>query len=136
MPRILLIDDDSTLRRALRIALERSGYIVVEAANGKEGLTAFASQAADLVVTDLIMPEVEGVETIRELRKVSAGVPIIAISGGGRGSAEDYLHYARLFGASRVFEKPFDIDTLRDAVATLLGPAGGPGAAGCAVTPS
>jgi DNA-binding response OmpR family regulator len=121
MLRILLIDDDSTLRRALRIALEKSGYEVVEAANGREGLAAFALQPADLVVTDIIMPEVEGVETIRGLRKASVAVPIIAISGGGRGSAEDYLYYAKIFGANRVFEKPFDIDTLRAAVASLLG---------------
>lgn len=121
MPRILLIDDDTTLRRALRIALEKSGHEVTEAADGREGLAAFALQRADLVVTDIIMPEMEGVETIRGLRKASLGVPIIAISGGGRGSAEDYLYYAKIFGANKVFEKPFDIDTLRAAVATLLG---------------
>ena len=126
MPQILLIYDDPTLRRALRIALERSGHQVAEAANGREGLAAFAAQPADLVVTDIIMPDVEGIETIRKLRRQSQMVPIIAISGGGRGSAEDYLLYAKVLGATRVFEKPFDIDTMRSAVASLLdGSAGG-----------
>jgi DNA-binding response OmpR family regulator len=122
MPRILLIEDDNLLRRALRIGLERSGYEVSEATNGREGLTAFKTAPADLVVTDLIMPEVEGIETIRGLRKMGIGVPIIAISGGGRCSADEYLHVATLLGASQVIEKPFEIDALRTAVAQLLAP--------------
>ena len=120
MPQILLIDDDPTLRRALRIALEKSGHHVAEAANGREGLAAFSAHPADLIVTDIIMPDVEGIETIRRLRGQSKRVPIIAISGGGRGSAEDYLLFAKALGATQVFEKPFDIDTLRAAVASLL----------------
>jgi len=121
MPRILLIDDDAALRRALRIALTKSGHEVAEAADGREGVAAFTRRTADLVVTDLIMPEFEGVETIRSLRRLDAGVPIIAISGGGRGSPEGYLRVAAHLGANRVIEKPFEIDTLRDAIADLLG---------------
>jgi DNA-binding response OmpR family regulator len=120
MPRILLIEDDTTLRRALRLGLERAGHEIVEAGNGREGIAAFRRTPADVVVTDLIMPEVEGVETIRRLREMGATVPILAISGGGRGSPRDYLHIAQHLGANQVLEKPFEIDALRTAIATLL----------------
>jgi len=121
MSRILLIDDDPTVRLALRLALEMSGYEVVEAVNGREGLAAFAVQPPDLVVTDLIMPEIEGVETIRALRKMSPTLPIIAISGGGRSSAMGYLQDVRLFGANEVFAKPFELDVFQAAITHLLG---------------
>ncbi len=120
MSRILLIEDDTTLRRALRLGLEKSGHQIMEAGNGREGIAAFRTTPADLVVTDLIMPEVEGVETIRSLREMSARVPILAISGGGRGSPRDYLHIARHLGANQVLEKPFEIDAFRTVIATLL----------------
>ena len=120
MSLILLIEDDKSLRRALRLGLERSGHEIVEAGNGREGIAAFRAMPADLVVTDLIMPEVEGVETIRGLRALGAKVPIIAISGGGRGSPKDYLNIARHLGANHVLEKPFELDALRTAIAGLL----------------
>jgi DNA-binding response OmpR family regulator len=122
MSLILLIEDDTPLRRALRLGLERSGHEIVEAGNGREGIAAFKARSADIVVTDLIMPEVEGVETIRGLRALGARVPIIAISGGGRGSPRDYLQVARHLGANHVLAKPFEIDTLRTAIASLLAP--------------
>ncbi len=121
--RILLIDDDQTLRRALRLSLEQSGYTVTDAEDGGQGLRAFAAQPAELVITDIIMPDVEGMETIRELRKLSPAVPVIAISGGGRITSDDYLHMAKLLGASAILAKPFDIEVLRGAVARLLAPA-------------
>ena len=121
MHRILLIEDDQMLRRALRIALVKSGYEVVEAGNGHEGLMAFKAKPVDLVVTDLIMPEMEGVETIQVLRKLSPYLPIIAISGGGRGSPADYLHFAQKLGAARAFAKPFEPGELCAAVGSLLG---------------
>jgi DNA-binding response OmpR family regulator len=127
MPRILLIDDDQTMRRALRIALEKSGHEVAEAGNGCEALVAYRLRPADLVIADLIMPEMEGVETIRALRKLRPELPIIAISGGGRGSPENYLHLAQQFGAAKTFAKPFDFGILDAAVTSLLGGAGGPG---------
>jgi DNA-binding response OmpR family regulator len=120
MALILLIDDDATLRRGLRIALEKSGHEIVDVANGREGITAFTRRPADLVVTDIIMPDVEGIETIRLIRKVNAVVPIFAISGGGRGKPSDYLHLAKVLGATQVFAKPFDVDALRAAIATEL----------------
>jgi len=74
----------------------------------------------------MVMPESEGVETIRKIRKLSAKVPIFAIPGGGRGNPEEYLGFAILFGANQVFEKPLEIDAFRAAIATLLEPADGP----------
>ena len=121
MANILLIDDDQTLRRALRLSLEKLGHAVVEAREGQAGLAAFKSQPIDLVITDLIMPEMEGVETIRALKKLSPGVPIIAITGGGRGSPENYLSIAQQFGAAKVFAKPFEFAALCSAVTMLLG---------------
>ena len=121
MARLLLIEDDQTLRRALRIALVKSGYEVVEAGDGHEGLLAFKAQPVDLVITDLIMPEMEGVETIHALRQLSPFLPIIAISGGGRGSPENYLHIAQKLGAAKAFAKPLEPSELCAAVASLLG---------------
>jgi len=120
MSRILLIEDDQPLRRALRIALEKSGHLVVDAADGRKGLSAFKAQPAELVITDLIMPEMEGIETICALKKLNPALPIIAMTGGGRTVADDYLHIAQLCGATQVFAKPLEPDTLCAAVATLL----------------
>jgi len=120
MFRILLIEDDRTLRRALALTLSKKGYDVTEAENGDEGLRAAREQRVDLVITDLIMPGKEGLETIRELRRHSPLVPIIAITGGGRGAATNYLQMAAQFGAAKVFEKPFDFSALCEAVGTLL----------------
>ena len=121
MPRILLIEDEPSLRRALCLALERSGHEVIEAGDGREAMAAFQAQPVDLVVTDLIMPEMEGVETIRALRKLSPVLPIIAITGGGRGAPASYLTLAQRFGASKMIAKPFEPDILCKAVASLLG---------------
>ncbi len=121
MPRILLIEDDQPLRRALRISLEKMGHEVGEADDGREGLALFKVHAFALVVTDIIMPGMEGMETIRALRLLRPHLHIIAISGGGRGSPDNYLHLARHLGAALVFEKPFEFTALCAAVATLLG---------------
>lgn len=109
----------------LQIMLEKFGYEVVTAQDGKQGLNAYHTHGADLVITDLIMPEMEGSETIRALRQLSTTVPIIAMSGGGRGTSDNYLTVAKHFGVSMVLPKPFEIDTLCAAVASLLGGTGG-----------
>ena len=127
MPRLLVIEDDQPLLRALRLALEKLGHEVHEAGDGQAGLAAFQAHAIDLVVTDLIMPEMEGVETIRAIRKLSKTVPIIAITGGGRGTSIDYLRMAQAFGAQEVFEKPFELEILCAAVARLLADGKQPG---------
>lgn len=120
MPRILIIDDDSDVRKALRKMLEKEGYAVDEATDGGKGLIAYISEPADLVITDMIMPETEGIETIRELKRHNANVKIIAISGGGRNSPEGYLEMAEAFGVNRTFMKPIFKNKLMRAVRDLL----------------
>lgn len=120
MRRILLVDDDAALRKLLRFNLTKMGYEVVEAANGNEALEIQKNDPAELVLTDLIMPEKEGLETIGELRKKYPGARIIAMSGGGRGSAADYLKVAKMLGVDHVMAKPFSFKELADAVAGLL----------------
>ena len=98
MPKILLVDDDDSFRKMLRLTLTKMGYDVVEARDGKEALVLHHQLSPDLVLTDLIMPEKEGLETIEELRRVYPGIKIIAMSGGGRLSATNYLKVAKLMG--------------------------------------
>lgn len=120
MKRILVIDDDWQMREMMHQALERAGYEVVDAANGKIGLNLHRDKPVDLVITDLIMPEKEGIETIRELRKDYPELKIIAISGGGRASAEGYLSVAKTIGADRTLSKPFDLKNILETVKELL----------------
>ncbi len=91
----------------LRATLAELGYTVTEARNGKESLALHKSNPADLVITDLIMPEKEGIETISELLSLQPELKIIAMSGDGRVSAKDYLPIAKWLGAARVLTKPF-----------------------------
>jgi DNA-binding response OmpR family regulator len=120
MSTILVMDDDEQVRAMLRQALEREGYEVLDAPDGKEGMRLFREQGADLIITDLIMPEKEGLETIMELRRDFPDVKIIAISGGGRVSADEYLDQAYKFGARVILTKPFALEELLDAVRELL----------------
>jgi DNA-binding response OmpR family regulator len=121
MSLILVIDDDEVIRALLRDFLERDGYEVMEAENGKIGLKLLRENGADLVITDLIMPEKEGIETIRELRKDFSDVKIIAISGGGAIGPETYLQMAKSMGAHRVFGKPFSLQEISEAIRELIG---------------
>jgi DNA-binding response OmpR family regulator len=123
MARILLVDDDEPFRKMLRLTFTKLGYEVVDAANGREALRLHAALPADLVITDLIMPEREGLEIIMELHKRQPALKIIAMSGGGRINARDFLVIAKTFGASRTFTKPFATAELAAAVAELLGQA-------------
>jgi DNA-binding response OmpR family regulator len=120
MQRILLVEDEDGLRKLLRLNLTTMGYEVSEAANGKEALALQESEPADLIITDLVMPEKEGVETIGEIRKKYPSAKIIAMSGGGRASADNYLKIAKIMGADLVMAKPFSFQDLATAVATLL----------------
>lgn len=119
--RILVIDDDDQMRVLLRQVMEWAGYEVEEAENGREGMQKQRRQPTDLVITDLIMPEQEGLETIGLLRKEFPRTKIIAISGGGRIGPEAYLPAAQELGADRVFSKPFDVRELAGAVKELIG---------------
>ncbi len=117
---ILLIDDDSGVRSIVRAMLERMGHDVLTAADGNEGLDVFRRYRAEIVITDLLMPFKEGLETIRELRQLAPDLLVLAISGGGRTlSAERVLDLARSLGADGVLEKPFGQAELEAALGEL-----------------
>lgn len=119
MLRVLIVDDEPQMRRMLRESLERAGYAVDEACDGLHALARFAENRPDLVITDMIMPQREGVETIQALRAKCPALPIIAISGGGMRDPKDYLVIATAMGASRVFAKPFRVDEVLTAIAEI-----------------
>jgi CheY-like chemotaxis protein len=119
MARILIIDDDSQILDMLRQTLERDGHEVVDASDGKEGLILYRKNPTDLIITDLIMPEKEGIETIMELRQDFPDVKIIAISGGGRLEPGQYLSMAKSFGVQYTFAKPVEREDLLEAVREL-----------------
>ncbi len=120
MSRILIIEDDPQTRDMLSQLLQRSGYEVSVAADGIDGLREFRKAPADLVLTDLLMPGKEGLETIRDLLDEFVGVKIIAMSGGGRLGNLGYLAAAEKLGATRVFAKPIDIPLLLTTIKELL----------------
>ncbi|MBM3262441.1 MAG: response regulator [candidate division Zixibacteria bacterium] len=120
MALILVADDQEQIRLMLKSLFEQFGYEVLLAINEPEALARYHSQPADLVITDIMMPDMEGIETIRELRKINPGVRIIAMSGGGTIRANEYLRMASMFGARRVIEKPFDLRDMLIAVRACL----------------
>jgi DNA-binding response OmpR family regulator len=106
--RILIIDDDLAVRDTLIAILEDRGYEVMTAVNGQQGLAVFRSERPDLLITDIVMPVKEGLQTIREIREERPDMKIIAISGGSRTERHDFLEIARQLGAWDVVVKPFD----------------------------
>ncbi len=108
MKKILIIDDEAPIRKMLKKLLEKNDYHVLEADNGKMGIDSYTKNKPDLIITDLIMPEKEGLESIRELKKLNPDIKIIAISGGGITDPKMYLNLASKFGAVRTFSKPID----------------------------
>ena len=118
MPRILVIDDDPDMRALLEQTLKSAGQEVVLAADGKEGMEQYRAKAADLVITDIYMPNQEGLETIREFRGRFPKVAIIAMS--GRGDAGAMLSIAQKLGAVEILQKPFLADELLTAVGKAL----------------
>jgi len=124
MKTILIIDDDKAVLGLFTQALENNGYSVVQAADGREGLRLFEVAPTDLVITDIMMPEMDGLELIPKLRKKSPDLPIIAISGGMRNATISFLPQAKIFGACRVFVKPVSLSVLLQAVKELLGESG------------
>lgn len=111
MARILVIDDNDVMRTLIVGILESAGHEIDEASNGDDGLQKFRENGADLVITDLVMPGKEGIETIRELRQTSHALPIIAVSGAFTGSPI-YLKAAATFGATITLQKPFALERL------------------------
>jgi CheY-like chemotaxis protein len=120
MQSILVIDDDKLMCMALARILVSAGYTVTQAFDGDEGLQLYRTYGFDLVITDLIMPDKEGIQIIRELRKENGKIRIIAMSAGGRGGATDYLKWARLMGAKQCLSKPIKREDLLNAVSTVL----------------
>lgn len=120
MAKILIIDDEEQVRLYLRTILEPEGHEVVEAGNGKIGLQLYREEPADLIITDIFMPEKEGLETIMELRRDYPEVKIIVISGGGNRANLDVLPMARRFGALRTLAKPFTRQDMLSAVRDAL----------------
>jgi len=119
LTRILIVDDDQQVRTMLRITLKREGYEVSEAANGSEAIQLYRANPGGVVITDIVMPEKEGIGTILELKKDFPTVQIIAISGGGKNDAQDYLKVAKTLGAKYTFAKPVDRADLLAAVKEL-----------------
>lgn len=120
MADILLIDDDNDFRDVLASALEHAGHTVRQAANGVDGLKRYREQPADLVITDIVMPEKEGLATIRDLHRDYPAARIIAMSGGLAHDPKLYLHMAEKFGAHAVLAKPFHLSELIKAVEAAL----------------
>ncbi len=125
MARILLVDDEPSIRALFGEVLALEQHEVTTAGDGNAALAALAHGTFDLVVTDIVMPDKEGIEFIRETLQLRPDLPIIAMSGGGRGSSADYLTLASLLGARMTLAKPFSARELLDAVARVMQ---GPGA--------
>jgi len=121
MAKIIVIDDEPYILLMLKKMLEKEGHIVDMATNGVEGIELYHKNGADLIITDIVMPEKEGLETIINLKSENPSLKVIAISGGGRVDSREYLHSASLLGAERIFQKPFKKDEIVQAVNELLG---------------
>jgi len=119
--RILLVDDEPAILEVLRQALIAEGFEVVTAANGNEAVEQAKLQVFDLVLTDLIMPEMDGIQTMLELRAVHPGIRIIAMSGGILSGGGDFLPLARQLGAQSILKKPFEYRVFMDSVRDALG---------------
>jgi CheY-like chemotaxis protein len=120
MPTILLVDDDEIIRRMLRVTMERMGHQVLDARNGREALEVLDANAIDVILMDLMMPEKDGVETIKELRNRKPFPKIIAMSGGGRVKPGALLPVAQHLGACSTLAKPFSNDELNEAINAAL----------------
>ena len=121
MARILLVDDEISIRRLLQTILAHEGHEVTTACDGNEGLSLVNLAIFDLVITDLIMPDKEGLEMIREIRKSHPNLKIIAMTGGGHGNPTEYLTWAKAFGVQETVLKPFTRDEMVTAVRSTLG---------------
>jgi CheY-like chemotaxis protein len=120
MLRVVVIDDEPGIRRSLRVLLGRFGYEAHEAADGQEGLRLCRELAPDLVITDIHMPGVDGIEVIAALHAMLPGLPIIAISGGDQSATLNLLGSAGLLGAVASLRKPFTVTEVLEAVSLAL----------------
>jgi DNA-binding response OmpR family regulator len=120
MKRILLVDDDALARGYFKTLLTDAGYEVVEAEDGQKAVEIHEKGDVDLIVMDIFLPKVSGLDAIMELDPGSTGTPIIAISGGGAGTGADPLELAKTLGAAKTFRKPFEYKEFLGAVKELL----------------
>lgn len=120
MPGVLIVDDEKGMRKIINISLTRRKFEVFEAENGRDAISHFKPSITDLVITDLIMPEEDGLEVIMKLRKLKPTIKIIAISGGGIVGPRSYLDMAKVLGADAVYSKPFSINNLVLKIEELL----------------
>ena len=120
MPGILVVEDDVELREMLKVSLLRRDFSVFEASNGKEAIMQFNPSLTDIVITDIIMPEEDGLKAIMKIKELKPSVKIIAISGGGKAGPGNYLNLAKALGANAIFSKPFPINDLISKIEELL----------------
>ena len=120
MKRILVIDDDIKIAELIKIWLEEAGYEVQIATNGQEGLKIQREEPADLIITDIFMPHREGTGVLVDVYDEFPETKVIVISGGGASSKVDYLELAKLLGAVKVFQKPFDLKELLETVQSVI----------------
>ena len=119
MARILIIDDNEEIRLLLHRVLE-TDHEVMDAADGADGLKLLSGQKVDLVITDIFMPDMDGLELLREMRKSHSGMKVIAISGGGEFGNMDVMRIARSFGEFHVMAKPFSLSEMLQTVSAAL----------------
>ena len=121
MTRILVVDDEESVREMLTQMLEPAGYDVIEAGNGVEACDACKELPVDLIITDIVMPEKNGIDLIMDVKNKFPNTPVIAISGGGGITGRfDYLEIAKLVGAKNILKKPFSMADLRSVVNNIL----------------
>ena len=118
--KVLIIEDEKSLRKAVVDILSLRNFVPIEAKNGKDAITHFKPALTDLVVTDLIMPEEDGLKVVIKLRELKPSIKIIAISGGGKVGPGSYLNLAKALGADAIYSKPFSINDLTKKIEQLL----------------
>ena len=123
MPTILVIDDENEMRKCLKQMLVRDGHTVLLAEDGKKGIRKLQSNKIDIVITDIFMPNKEGLETIREIKSDYHGINIVAISGGGQIGLKNCFDWAIQFGADKTLAKPFSNQELLRTINEFVIPA-------------
>ena len=120
MTRVLVIDDEALVRKTVRKTLDKAGYQVLEASDGESGLALHQDSPVDIIITDILMPGMDGLQILRAIRSEDQHTKVIAISGGGRVNGDSYLHWASKFSANVILEKPFGSLELLAAVKHAL----------------
>ena len=120
MAGIMIVEDDISMREMLTEAFTRRKYKIIVAGNGHEALSKFKSSLISLVITDILMPDEDGLKVIMKLKEMNPGLKIIAISGGGKAGPGNYLSLAKALGANEIFTKPFPLKALIDNAEELL----------------